>query len=71
MQNCDDDKEGPLPAHIPTVRMAGECMCDDMNGYTHGALQRGREQAAHYLYHAFPEKYPNPNKVQALSMCEY
>jgi hypothetical protein len=22
--------------------MAGECMCDDMNGYTHGALQRGK-----------------------------
>ena len=31
LQNCDDN-EGPTPAHIPTVRMAGECMCDDMNG---------------------------------------
>ena len=70
LQNCDD-KEAPLPAHIPTVRMAGECMCDDLNGYTHGALQMGKEAAAHYLYHANPSAYPNPNKVQHLSMCGY
>ena len=70
LRNCGDDPEGPSPpAHIPVVRMAGEAMCDDMNGYTHGARQRGKEQAAHYLYHAFPNAYPNPNKVQALSMC--
>ena len=51
--------------------MAGECMCDDLNGYTHGALQMGKEAAAHYLYHAYPSAYPNPNKVPHLSMCGY
>ena len=55
--------------HVPTIRMAGEAMCDDMNGYTHGARQRGKEQAAHYLHQAFPNLYPNPNNVQSLSMC--
>ena len=33
LRNCGDDPEGPPPpAHIPVVRMAGEAMCDDMNG---------------------------------------
>ena len=50
--------------------MAGEAMCLDLNGYTHGALQMGRIQAAHYLYHA--GKGPNPKEDDTLdTMCEY
>ena len=49
--------------------MAGEAMCDDMNGYTHGALAKGKEAAAHYLYHA--GKGPNPKDDDTLTMCEW
>jgi hypothetical protein len=34
-----------------------------------GIARAGKEAAAHYLYHAYPSAYPNPNKVAYLSMC--
>ena len=51
------------------VRLAGEAMCDNLNGYTHGALQSGRESAASYLF-----DYglgPDPSKDPALSLCDF
>ena len=45
LRNCGDDPEGPPPpAHIPVVRMAGEAMCDDMNGceFSNGLPQPSR-----------------------------
>ena len=44
-------------------------MCDDLNGYTHGAYQIGKETAAAYLHAA--GKGPNPKDIPALSMCDY
>lgn len=64
-QNCDDREV----SHTPKVRMAGEAMCDDLNGYTHGAYQIGKETAAAYLHAA--GKGPNPKDIPALSMCDY
>jgi len=49
------------------VRFAGEATCDNLDGYTHGALQSGKEAAAHYLHHA--GKGPNPNNDPSLSLC--
>jgi len=51
------------------VQFAGEAACDNMNGYTHGALQSGKEAAARYLYKA--GKGPNPNSDDALSLCSW
>ena len=34
--------------HEVRIRFAGEAMCDDLNGYTHGALYSGQEVAARY-----------------------
>ena len=62
----------PLRACKPEtvrVRFAGEAMCDDLNGYTHGALQSGKEAAAHYL-HA-QGKGPKPSDDPALSLCDF
>merc|ERR1711879_175943 len=50
-----------------TVRFSGEAMCDDLNGYTHGAYQAGKESAARYLFEA--GKGPNPDNDDALSLC--
>jgi hypothetical protein len=50
------------------VRLAGEAMCDDLNGYTHGALQSGREAAAHYLHHY--DGAPKPSEVPGLLLCD-
>jgi len=49
------------------VQFSGEATCSNMNGYTHGALQAGREAAASYLYDA--GKGPNPADDDALSLC--
>ena len=53
------------------IRFAGEAMCDDLNGYTHGGYQSGREVAAAVLYEADPEAFPNPANVGALSLCDW
>lgn len=50
------------------VRFAGEAACDELNGYTHGALQSGLEQAAEYLFeHGIG---PDPSTLPALSLCD-
>ena len=46
------------------MRLAGEAMCDNLNGYTHGALLSGREAAERFL-HA-QGKGPKP-----LSLCNF
>lgn len=51
------------------VQFAGEATCDNLNGYTHGALQSGKEAAARYL-HEF-EKGPNPEQDDALNLCNF
>lgn len=51
----------------PRIQLAGEAMCDDLNGYTHGALQSGKEAAARYLHGQ--GKGPDPSTVGALSLC--
>jgi len=51
------------------VRFAGEAMCDNLNGYTHGAYQTGKEAAAWYLHEA--GKGPNPNHDDKLSLCNW
>jgi monoamine oxidase len=51
------------------VRLAGEAMCDNLNGYTHGAFQSGKESAARYLHqHGLG---PNPAKHPDLSLCDF
>ena len=32
------------------IQLAGEAMCDDLNGYTHGAYQTGKESVGRYLF---------------------
>lgn len=60
----------PLKAcHKTIVRFAGEAMCDNMNGYTHGGYQTGKEAAARFL-HEF-HKGPNPNNDDKLSLCDW
>ena len=49
------------------IRLAGEAMCDDLNGYTHGAFQSGKENAAQYLFRH--GKGPDPSLDGALSLC--
>jgi len=51
------------------VRLAGEAMCDNLNGYTHGALQSGREAAAQFLFrHGLG---PDPARDPAMSLCSF
>lgn len=58
----------PLKACGKTVvRFAGEATCDNLNGYTHGAYQTGKEAAAHFLHET--GKGPNPDKDDKLSLC--
>ena len=52
---------------VKRVRFAGEAMCDDLSGFTHGGLQSGREVAADYLHQA--GLGPNPNNKDDLSLC--
>jgi len=49
------------------IRFAGEAMCDNLNGYTHGGRQTGLEVAARYLYSV--NKGPNPDNDDSLSLC--
>lgn len=51
------------------VQFAGEAACDNLDGYTHGALQSGKEAAAKYLYQE--GKGPNPDNDDALSLCDW
>lgn len=49
------------------VRFAGEAMCDDLSGFTHGGRQSGVEVAAGYLYHA--GLGPNPSDSDNTNIC--
>ena len=49
------------------VRLLGEAMCFELNGYTHAAYQTGREGAARYLYEQ--GLGPDPTLSAALSLC--
>jgi monoamine oxidase len=51
------------------IRFAGEAMCDDLSGYTHGGLQSGRETAAKYLHKA--GLGPKPCATDDLCICDY
>jgi len=51
------------------VRFAGEAMCDNLAGYTHGGYQSGLEAAAHYLYDE--GKGPNPQTLDHLCLCDW
>ena len=51
------------------MRLAGEAMCDDLSGYTHGGYQSGREAAAAYLHGA--GKGPDPRDHDELSLCNW
>jgi monoamine oxidase len=70
----DDDLHGLMARPLSAcgevrVRLAGEAMCDDLNGYTHGAYQSGKENAARYLFaHGLG---PDPALDGALSLCDF
>jgi len=51
------------------VQFAGEATCDELGGYTHGAMQSGIQAAAKYL-HEFA-RGPNPGKHDELSLCSF
>ena len=68
MKASDCDPEARKSTRI---RFAGEAMCDDLNGYTHGGYQSGREVAAAALFEFDPEAHPNPEDVDALSLCDW
>merc|ERR1711920_494882 len=51
------------------IRLAGEAMCDNLNGYTHGAYQSGKECAARYLYDHGRGADPALNAT--LSLCDF
>ena len=51
------------------VRFAGEAMCDDLNGYTHGAGQSGKETAARLLYES--GLGPDPRQDDSLQLCDW
>jgi len=60
----------PLKADKKTiVQFAGEATCDQLDGYTHGALASGIGAAATYLheYHGGP----NPEKHDELNLCNF
>ena len=46
---------------------AGEAMCDDLTGFTHGGRQSGVEVAARYLYEQ--GKGPDPSTRDELKLC--
>jgi hypothetical protein len=50
------------------VRFGGEATCDELNGYTHGAMQSGVEEAAEYLFEM--GLGPDPSTHPALSLCD-
>jgi monoamine oxidase len=51
------------------IRFAGEAMCDNLSGFTHGARQSGLEVAARYLHSV--GKGPNPDKKDSTSLCNW
>merc|ERR1712070_889314 len=53
--------------HQARVRFAGEALCSNLGGFTHGAYQSGLEVAADYLYEI--GKGPNPKNKDRLSLC--
>jgi len=65
----------PLKAACPggsrkvRVRFAGEAMCDDLSGYTHGGYQSGLEAAANYLFEE--GKGPDPQNIDKLCLCDW
>jgi len=64
------DWKKPLKANRKTiVQFAGEATCDNLDGYTHGALQSGKEAAAIYL-HEF-KNGPNPEKDDEFNLCSW
>ena len=50
------------------MRFGGEATCDELNGYTHGAMQSGVEEAAEYLFEM--GLGPDPSTHPALSLCD-
>ena len=63
-----DCQSGGAKAHS-RVFWAGEAMCDDLTGFTHGARQSGIEAAAKILHQSFDG--PNPANIDRLSMCDW
>jgi len=53
--------------HKARVRFAGEAMCSNLAGYTHGGYQSGLEAAADYLYEV--GKGPEPSSDDRLNLC--
>lgn len=51
----------------PRIHFAGEAMCSAFSGYTHGAMQSGKEVAAMYLYER--GLGPNPDDDDSLCLC--
>lgn len=51
------------------VQFAGEATCDNLDGYTHGALQSGKEAAANYLHEY--KHGPNPERHDELNLCNF
>jgi len=51
------------------VQFAGEATCDNLDGYTHGALQSGKEAAAIYLHEY--KNGPNPEKDDEFNLCNW
>ena len=51
------------------VYWAGEAMCNDLTGFTHGGRQSGIEAAAKVLFEAFGGR--NPANSDALSLCDW
>jgi len=60
----------PLTAHKKTiVQFAGEATCDQLDGYTHGAMASGVGAAASYLHEY--KNGPNPESDDALNLCNF
>ena len=66
--HANDCPSGKVRDH-DRVFWAGEAMCDDLTGFTHGGRQSGIEAAAKLLHLA--GKGPNPNNVDRLCMCDW
>lgn len=60
----------PLKVNKKTVvQFAGEAACDQLDGYTHGALASGKQAAASYLYeHGLG---PDPSSDDMLYLCDW
>lgn len=62
--------KAPLKAGKKTiVQFAGEATCDNLDGYTHGAMASGTQAAAKYLHEY--ENGPNPEKHDDLNLCDF